>query len=120
VEAEQAYREGDFAAAARGFAGLPGADAAYNRGNALARAGRYEEAIAAYDEALRQAADMPDAVANRAAVEAAMRRQPPPPGGGRGGDRPPDGGEDGQGAGSEGGERGDDGRAPPDDEAGPT
>lgn len=120
VEAEQAYREGDFAAAARGFAGLPGADAAYNRGNALARAGRYEEAIAAYDEALRQAADMPDAVANRAAVEAAMRRQPPPPGGGRGGDRPPDGGEDGQGAASEGGERGDDGRAPPDDEAGRT
>src|SRR5690606_30339586 len=47
VEAEAAYREGDFAAAARGFADLPGADAAYNRGNALARAGRYEEAIAA-------------------------------------------------------------------------
>src|SRR5690606_24627844 len=57
---------------------LPGADAAYNRGNALAKAGRYEEAIAAYDEALGRQPGMDDAIANRALVEAAMRRQPPP------------------------------------------
>ena len=81
VEAEAAYRAGDFETAARGWAGLPGADAAYNRGNALARAGRYEEALAAYDEALEAAPGMADALANRAAVEAAMRRGPPPPGG---------------------------------------
>ena len=120
VEAEEAYRQGDFAAAARGFAGLPGADAAYNRGNALARAGRYEEAIAAYDEALRAEPGMADALANRSAVEAAMRRGPPPPGGPRSGGQPPDGDREGQGAGSADGERGDDGRAPPDADAGRT
>lgn len=118
VEAEQAYREEDFATAERGFAGLPGADAAYNRGNALARAGRYEEAIAAYDEALAAEPGMADALANRAAVEAAMRRGPPPPGGSRGNDMPPEGGEDGRGAGSSDSGQGDDGRSPPDDGAG--
>ncbi|MBJ6980300.1 MULTISPECIES: VWA domain-containing protein [unclassified Luteimonas] len=117
VEAEAAYRRGDFAAAARGFAGLPGADAAYNRGNALARAGRYEEAIAAYDDALRQSPGMPDAAANRAAVEAAMQREPPP-GAGGGGERPPDAGGDGRGAGQDEGKRGDDGQAPPDQDPG--
>ncbi len=106
VEAEAAYREGDFATAARGFAGLPGADAAYNRGNALARAGRYEEALAAYDEALAAAPGMPDAVANRAAVEAAMRRQPQPPGGGGSGGMPAQGDQrqPGEAAGSRGDE----------------
>src|SRR5690606_34490008 len=63
----------------------PGADAAYNRGNALARAGRYEDAIAAYDEALRRQPGMADAIANRKVVEAAMKNTPPPQsGGGRG------------------------------------
>nr|WP_221441903.1 VWA domain-containing protein [Luteimonas sp. MC1825] len=78
AEAEAAYRRGDYEAAARGFARLPGADAAYNRGNALARLGRYEDALAAYDAALKAAPGMADAAANRAAVEAAMRRKPPP------------------------------------------
>lgn len=107
VDAEAAYRRGDFAAAARGFAGVPGPDAAYNRGNALARAGRYEEALAAYDEALRQAPGMADAIANRAAVEAAMQREPPPAGGARGGDSALEGGrQDGR---PDAGGRGDDG-----------
>ena len=47
----QAYRGEDFAAAEKQWQGLPGADAAYNRGNALAKQGRYADAIAAYDEA---------------------------------------------------------------------
>jgi Ca-activated chloride channel homolog len=72
-----AYRAGDDAAALQAWQGLPGATAAYNRGNALARQGRYPEAIAAYDEALRAQPDMEDAIANRRAVEAAMKRQPP-------------------------------------------
>ncbi|GGJ98970.1 VWA domain-containing protein [Luteimonas terricola] len=117
TEAESAYREGDFEAAARGFADLPGADAAYNRGNALARAGRYREALAAYDEALSEAPGMADAAANRAAVEAAMQRQPPPAGGGRGGDSPPDGGQGGD-AGSDDGERGEQGQGEPDEDPG--
>ena len=76
-----AYREGRFEQAGDDWRGLSGADAAYNRGNALARAGRYEDALQAYDEALRRQPGMEDAVANRAAVEAAMRRQPPKGGG---------------------------------------
>ncbi|HST44486.1 MAG TPA: VWA domain-containing protein, partial [Luteimonas sp.] len=78
VDAEAAYRRGNFAAAADAWAPLAGADADYNRGNALARAGRYEDAIAAYDDALQAQPAHADAAANRAAVRAAMQRKPPP------------------------------------------
>ncbi|KIQ97780.1 tetratricopeptide repeat protein [Lysobacter sp. A03] len=77
-DAEAAYRRGDFDQAAKLYGDVDGADAHYNRGNALARQGRYADAIAAYDEALKVAPDMEDAVANRRAVEAAMNRKPPP------------------------------------------
>ncbi len=74
----EAYRKGDFAAAERAWQGIDNADAAYNKGNALAKAGRYEDAIAAYDDALRLQRGMADAIANKQAVEAAMKRKPPP------------------------------------------
>jgi Ca-activated chloride channel family protein len=74
----QAYRGNDFVAAEKKWTGLPGADAAYNRGNALAKQGEYDAAIAAYDEALRLQPGMADALANRKAVEAAKKRKPPP------------------------------------------
>ncbi|ATD66976.1 hypothetical protein CNR27_05565 [Luteimonas chenhongjianii] len=90
-----AYQRQDFDEALRKWTGLPGADAAYNRGNALARLGRFEEAIAAYDEALAAQPGMADAVANRAAVEAARKRTPPP-GPGQDPRAPP---QDGQGQG---------------------
>ncbi|HEY6942176.1 tetratricopeptide repeat protein [Dokdonella sp.] len=70
-----AYRSGDFAAAESAYAQSGGADGAYNRGNALAKLGRYEEAIAAYDEALKRDPGMTDAVANRKAVEDFMRER---------------------------------------------
>ena len=73
----EAYRRNDFPAAEKSWSGLPGADAAYNRGNALAKAGDYDAAIAAYDEALRQQPGMADAIANKRAVEAAKKRKPP-------------------------------------------
>lgn len=70
-----AYRAGDYARAAELWSELETADAHYNRGNALARQGRYEDAIAAYDAALRRAPGMADALANKRAVEAALRRR---------------------------------------------
>ncbi|HMB42806.1 MAG TPA: VWA domain-containing protein, partial [Luteimonas sp.] len=73
----QAYRKGDFAAAQNVWRDVPVADAAYNRGNALARQGDYDQAIAAYDEALRLQPGMADALANRRAVDAARKRKPP-------------------------------------------
>jgi Ca-activated chloride channel family protein len=75
--AEHAYRAGDYARAAEQYAGIDDADAHYNRGNALARQGAYEEAIDAYDRALRMQPGMADAIANRRAVEAAMKHKPP-------------------------------------------
>ncbi|KAF1698614.1 hypothetical protein CSC62_04930 [Pseudoxanthomonas jiangsuensis] len=101
-----AYRGGDFAAAAQAFdaAAARGAEAQYNLGNALARQGRYDDAIAAYDRALAQAPGMEDAIANRAVVEAARKRQPPS-GGGQGQSRDPGEGQPPQ--------EGDDGTPPP-------
>lgn len=75
--AGEAFRRRDYATAERLWQTLPGADADYNRGNALARQGRYPEAIDAYDEALRAQPQMTDAIENRRAVVEAMRRKPP-------------------------------------------
>ncbi|SEL70467.1 Ca-activated chloride channel family protein [Pseudoxanthomonas sp. GM95] len=83
----QAYRKGDFAGAQVQFNGLSSADGLYNQGNALAKQGQYDQAIAAYDAALKQQPGMEDAIANRAAVEAARKQQPPPGGGGQGGEQ---------------------------------
>ncbi|WP_337055166.1 VWA domain-containing protein [Pseudoxanthomonas sp. USHLN014] len=94
----KAYRGGDYAAATKDFAGLASADGLYNLGNALAKQGKYDEAIAAYDKALQRQPGMEDAIANRAAVEAARKRQPP--------------------AGGQGGQGGDQGKQPPEQKSG--
>lgn len=72
-----AYRKGDFKAAEEAFTGIKSADALYNQGNALAKQGRYDEAIAAYDQALKLQPKMEDAVENRKVVDAARKRKPP-------------------------------------------
>ena len=97
-EGVAAYTGKDYAAAAQDFARLPGADAAYNHGNALAKAGKYEDAINAYDQALRQQPDMADAIANKRAVEAVLKRTPPPKQDGRDQQKqPPQGGQKNEG-----------------------
>jgi Ca-activated chloride channel homolog len=71
----EAYRKGDFATAEQAFRDIDSAEGWYNRGNALAKQGKYDQAVAAYDQALVRAPEMQDAIANRAAVEAARKRQ---------------------------------------------
>lgn len=84
--ATDAYRKGDYAEAAHAFGELDSADAHYNRGNALAKAGHYPQAIEAYDRALALQPGMEDAIANREAVRAAMQRPPRDGDGGEQGD----------------------------------
>ncbi|TAM61977.1 MAG: tetratricopeptide repeat protein [Rhodanobacter sp.] len=69
------YRVGDYVAAAQALKQVPGTDAAYNLGNALARQGQYQPAIEAYDKALKLDPANADAVANRKAVEDWLHRQ---------------------------------------------
>lgn len=74
-----AYRAGDYSVAAQALQDATGADAAYNLGNALAKQGHYQDALAAYDRALKSNPANEDAKANRKAVEDWMRKQPPQP-----------------------------------------
>ncbi|WP_372879202.1 vWA domain-containing protein [Spongiibacter marinus] len=69
------YRAGNYAAAADAFAERDSADAHYNRGNALAKAGKLDEALKAYDQALQRQPDMTDAKANKALLEQLTEQQ---------------------------------------------
>lgn len=70
-----AYRAGDYAGAAQALQRAPGSDAAYNLGNALAKQRQYQQAIAAYDHALKLDPGNVDAKANRQAVEDWLHQQ---------------------------------------------
>lgn len=70
-----AYRAGDYDAAVQALQHAKAADAPYNLGNALARLGRYRDAIKAYDRALQINPHNDDAQANRKLVEEALRKQ---------------------------------------------
>jgi Ca-activated chloride channel family protein len=70
-----AYRAGDYTAATQALQQASGGDAAYNLGNALARQGRYQQAIGAYDHALKLDPGNADAKANRKAVEDWLHKQ---------------------------------------------
>lgn len=75
IAGEAFYRSGDYARAGQAYAQLDEADSHFNRGNALAHAGDYEAAIAAYDDALAKDPTMEDALFNRALVEEMMKQQ---------------------------------------------
>jgi Ca-activated chloride channel family protein len=70
-----AYRAGDFAAAEEALTHATDSDGQYNLGNALAKQQHYEEAIAAYDRALKANPANADATANRKAVEDFLKQQ---------------------------------------------
>jgi Ca-activated chloride channel family protein len=69
------YRGGDYAGALADLTGVGGAEADYNRANALARLGRFDESIAAYERTLQQAPDHADARANLDLVKALRDQQ---------------------------------------------
>ncbi|HEY4291575.1 tetratricopeptide repeat protein [Luteibacter sp.] len=70
-----AYRAGDYAAAEKALARRGDSDSQYNLGNALAKQQRYEDAIAAYDRALKANPHNDDAAANRKAVADFLKKQ---------------------------------------------
>lgn len=74
------YQAGNYAKALDILERVGGPEADYNRGNSLARLGRLEEALAAYDRALAVRPQDPDARANRDLVQQLLdqqRQQPP-------------------------------------------
>jgi len=73
-KAAAAYRSGDFESAEQLYQG-DSATAHYNRGNALAKAGKLEEALKNYQQALQKQPDMEDARYNRDLVEKLRQQQ---------------------------------------------
>ncbi len=69
------YRSGNYPQSLAELENLPGSEPAYNRGNALARMGRLEDAIAAYDQALAQDPGHRDARRNRELLEQLLQKQ---------------------------------------------
>lgn len=69
------YRNGNYEAALAELNQLEGLEAAYNKGNTLARMQRFEEALAAYDQVLDQQPDHSDAQLNRQIVQALLEQQ---------------------------------------------
>ncbi len=74
-KASALYRNGDFEASAETLKETKSSDGLYNRGNALARLGKYQEALNAYDQALEINANDEDAIFNREQVNNALQQQ---------------------------------------------
>ena len=69
------YRAGNFEQAAQQLEGVETARAQYNRGNALAKSGKLQEALDAYDQALALSPDDEDTRFNRDLVQQLLDQQ---------------------------------------------
>lgn len=78
-KASSAYEKGDYKTAEQLFAESDSEQANYNRANALAKQGRYEEAISTYQDILEKSPDHEDARANLALVQSWLEQQEQPP-----------------------------------------
>ncbi|MBA2651554.1 MAG: tetratricopeptide repeat protein [Tatlockia sp.] len=68
------YRAGDYKKAARRFQALQNERGFYNQGNALARMGKYDQAIKAYDAALAINSKNQDALYNRKLLQDLLKK----------------------------------------------
>lgn len=75
IAGQALYRSGEFENAAQAWSQLDDTDSLYNQGNALARAGKLEQALAAYDAVLEIDPDNEDAQFNRDLVEQMKQQQ---------------------------------------------
>lgn len=73
--AAAAYKSGDFETAVGALDNPVTADEWYNKANALARMGNFEEAIAAYEHALSETGSHEDAAHNKALLEELLEQQ---------------------------------------------
>lgn len=69
------YQSRQYQQALQTLEGVQSSHGIYNKGNALAQLGRYQEAIDAYDQSLQLEPDNEDAIANKAAVEKLLQQQ---------------------------------------------
>lgn len=70
-----AYKAGDYETAVNALSAANAPDDRYNLGNALAHAGKYEEAIAAYKDVLNEKPDHADAAFNKKYLEEKLKQQ---------------------------------------------
>nr|MDJ0882247.1 tetratricopeptide repeat protein [Gammaproteobacteria bacterium] len=74
-KASALYEAGDYAQALEQWQQTDSDESWYNRGNSLARLGRYQEALTSYDQALKINAEHEDALFNRKLIEQALTQQ---------------------------------------------
>ena len=69
------YQAGDFEKAAESFGQSPGLESVYNQGNALARGGKYPEALASYEKVLKENPEHEDAQFNANLIRELLQQQ---------------------------------------------
>lgn len=69
------YKQGNYQKALENFSQASGTDADYNRGNTLAKLEKYEDAIKAYEETLKQNKNHEDAKTNKSTVEKLLKEK---------------------------------------------